>query len=296
ITLIPTMGALHKGHIQLIEKAREIQAQICVSIFVNPAQFGKGEDLETYPRPLEQDLKLLQAQKVDAVFIPKAKEMDFLPTPERIHTHALYQQLCGKSRPVFFAGVANIIYKFAKYLRPDLMVFGLKDYQQCIVVKQLLQREQLTTQLQFCPLIRTSAGLALSSRNTYMNDAQLVRAERLFQSLLLCRDLFVNEGHHLQKCLQRSQDHLNQDSGIEIEYFEARQFNNLDLVNEDTLYSKHTRFIVCAAIVLDGLRLIDNIPLNASATYWNIATSQMTSDQDSGIHPPYRKETNDDRY
>src|SRR6185503_5176230 len=168
VSLVPTMGALHGGHLSLLGSAREAD-RVTVSIFVNPTQFGPHEDLQRYPRPLEQDLSLLKEHGVDAVFLPSASEI----YPEGYRTFVtvddLSSRLCGVSRPGHFRGVATVVLKLFNIVRPHRAVFGQKDAQQTIILRRMVRDLNLDVELIVQPIVRETDGLALSSRNQYLN-------------------------------------------------------------------------------------------------------------------------------
>lgn len=287
IALVPTMGALHQGHLSLVKTARLHAEKVCVSIFVNPLQFGPSEDFEKYPRPLETDTRLLREAGVEAIFIPSPQPLMQLGVPESATSSPLNGQLCGGTRPIFFKGVCSIIYRFAKYLRPDSMVFGLKDYQQCVIIRDLVLKESLQTELFFAPLKRSLSGLALSSRNAYLSPQQSKRSELLSSSLKYCRDLFVKKQHTISEAIKEARHRLAQDQGIEVEYLEARAEKTLTKVPDTAVYKQNHPFILCTAIHIDGLRLIDNLPLNLDEAYCSLDLYRAVSHTSQ---PPYKQE------
>ena len=183
IAFVPTMGFLHEGHLSLMKKGRELADRIVVSIFVNPTQFGPGEDLAAYPKDEARDLEMAEATGVDAVFIPDAKQMYPEGFQTTISLKALPAHLCGLSRPVHFAGVATVVAKLLGIVRPHLAVFGEKDYQQLLVVRQMVRDLELNVDIIGAPIVREADGLAMSSRNMYLADDQRKAACSLYQAL-----------------------------------------------------------------------------------------------------------------
>jgi pantoate--beta-alanine ligase len=183
IGLVPTMGALHAGHVSLIRAARQESGFVVVSIFVNPIQFGPTEDLQRYPRPLTQDLQACEEHKVDLVFVPEAGVMYPPGFRTAVEVQELQDLLCGASRPGHFRGVATVVMKLFNIVQPDLAYFGQKDAQQARIIRQIVTDLNVPIRVQICPIVREPDGLALSSRNQYLNSAQRERARVLYQTL-----------------------------------------------------------------------------------------------------------------
>ena len=183
IGLVPTMGALHAGHISLIRSARQETGFVVVSIFVNPIQFGPTEDLERYPRPLTQDLQVCEEHKVDLVFMPEAGAMYPLAFRTAVEVQELQDLLCGASRPGHFRGVATVVMKLFNIVQPDIAYFGQKDAQQARIIRQMVEDLNVPIRLRVCPIVREPDGLALSSRNQYLSTAQRESAGVLYQTL-----------------------------------------------------------------------------------------------------------------
>ncbi len=186
VSLVPTMGALHAGHLSLLVPAREAD-RLVVSIFVNPTQFGPLEDLNRYPRPLEQDLSLLKERGVDAVFLPPASEIYPEGYSTFVTVEGLSSRLCGISRPGHFRGVATVVLKLFNIVRPHRAVFGQKDAQQTIILSRMVRDLNLDVELIVQPIVREADGLALSSRNRYLNPKERQAATILFRSLEFAR-------------------------------------------------------------------------------------------------------------
>jgi pantoate--beta-alanine ligase len=183
IALVPTMGFLHAGHLSLVRLARGMADKVVVSIFVNPTQFGPGEDLDAYPRDLERDRRLLAAEGVDALFLPSAAEMYPEGYQTRVTLDRLPRHLCGVSRPVHFGGVATVVAKLMHIAKPHLAVFGEKDYQQLLVVRRMVRDLNLDVEIVGAPTVREADGLAMSSRNAYLGEGQRPAALTLSRAL-----------------------------------------------------------------------------------------------------------------
>ncbi len=254
ISLIPTMGFLHKGHLSLIDTAKELSEEIVVSIFVNPSQFGEGEDYEKYPRDEKRDLDILADKKVDIVFIPTAKEM----YPEGFQTFCQVNQLtkkhCGKSRPGHFKGVTTVVLKLFNIIQPDIAVFGEKDYQQYVIIKRMTEDLNLPINIIASPIIREKDGLAMSSRNKYLNHEQRKEATVLYESLIHARNLIKQGKHEISLLLKEMSNLIESKKNARIDY--------INFVNPETLENvqkikESTRILM--AVRVGNTRLIDNM-------------------------------------
>jgi pantoate--beta-alanine ligase len=254
LALVPTMGALHAGHLALVTHALQQADRVIVSIFVNPTQFAPTEDFDAYPRNLELDLKHLTALGVHAVFCPKTTELysDSLNDQTLVMPRIIRQILCGQSRPHFFQGVATIVLKLLSCCQPDIAVFGEKDYQQLIVIRQMIQDLLIPCHIHSVPTVRTQTGLALSSRNQYLSPSQQNLAPELFKALKnieqgLCA------GNPITCLCQNMHAHLTQ-LGFKLDY--------LTILNPETLAKLQpgdTTAIILVAAWLGQTRLIDNL-------------------------------------
>jgi pantoate ligase / CMP/dCMP kinase len=258
IGFVPTMGALHAGHLSLIQRARQENVVVIVSIFVNPLQFGPNEDFAKYPRTLEADFELCQQAGVDAVFVPEALELVLSESITQVVPPAsLTDRLCGRSRPGHFQGVATIVLKLLNLVQPTRAYFGQKDAQQVAIVQKMVRDLNLSVEILSCPIVRESSGLALSSRNQYLTPDQRQQATILYQSLSAARPFFRpgTEREILLSCVRQS---VAQQPGVWVEY--------LEFVNPETLESlpqvEHIGMIAIAAHI-GTTRLIDNILLDA---------------------------------
>lgn len=192
VGLVPTMGYFHEGHLSLVRIGRKACDFLVVSIFVNPAQFGEDEDYESYPRDIDRDLQFLKKESVDAAFLPEVEEM----YPEGFATHvdveSLGSVLCGSSRPGHFSGVATVVMKLLNIVRPDFAIFGEKDFQQAVVVRRMVSDLNLDTEIVTAPTVREQDGLAMSSRNSYLNEEERRDAVILYRSLLEGRKMVAS--------------------------------------------------------------------------------------------------------
>jgi pantoate--beta-alanine ligase len=254
IALVPTMGALHVGHFALVEIARKRANRIIVSIFVNPAQFGPHEDLATYPRTFAADKKALEALNADVIWAPDAATM----YPDRFATRIVPEGAASvgledKFRPHFFSGVATVVGKLLIQCEPDFALFGEKDYQQLKVVTRLARDLDLKTKIVGVPIVREADGLALSSRNRYLSDAERAVAPALHRVLSECASA-ISTGKGITAALRHGREALTK-TGFAVDYLEARDAETLMPVGTST--SGKIRLLVAARI--GGTRLIDNV-------------------------------------
>ncbi|CAN5305692.1 pantoate--beta-alanine ligase [soil metagenome] len=254
--LVPTMGALHEGHLSLVDRAREVADRVVLSIFVNPLQFGAGEDLVGYPRQLQEDVDLARGRGVDAVFAPSAAEM--YPAGEPVVTvdpGPLAERLCGASRPGHFRGVLTVVAKLFGICQPDVAVFGSKDFQQAVLVRRMAQDLNLPVRVVSAPIVRDEDGLALSSRNRYLSGEQRVRARSLSRALREAQRRF-GAGERDAAALRDAMSAVLAQGGTEAEYAEVVDRDTLDAVS----YAAGDSVCLVAGRV-DGVRLIDNSAL-----------------------------------
>lgn len=254
IAFVPTMGNLHQGHITLVQQAREKADHVVVSIFVNPMQFGQNEDLDAYPRTLEQDSKAL---------IAAGAELLFTPTPEIIYPKGLAQQtyvdvpeigdeLCGASRPGHFRGVATIVNKLFNIVQPDMALFGKKDFQQLLVIKTMVEDLSLPIDIIGIDTIREPSGLAMSSRNGYLTAQEKINAAALKQALDNMA-ANVRQGVDLDTATQTAQQSLLA-AGFAPDYLELRNAYNLKPATDED-----KELVIVAAAYIGKARLIDNL-------------------------------------
>jgi pantoate--beta-alanine ligase len=254
IALVPTMGALHEGHLSLVRRARKLGDITIVSIYVNPAQFGPGEDLGKYPRTLPEDKSKLRNLKVDYLFLPTNKIIYPDGYETYINLEKISQKLEGKSRPTHFRGVATIVAKLFNIVQPDIAVFGQKDFQQSALIKKLVRDLNIPIKIVVGPTVREKSGLAMSSRNKYFNPEQKVRAAVLYNSLRLARQM-ISEGERESAKIKRAmRKFINRTPGTRIDYIAIT-----DNIKLDPLKKASGKFTISLAVWLDEVRLIDNI-------------------------------------
>lgn len=254
IILVPTMGALHDGHLALIKEAKKIAEIVVVSIFVNKTQFNNSEDFEKYPRNLAKDIEILESVAVDYVFAPSDQEIFGEEKNFEINVLDIANCLCGSYRPNHFNGVALIISKLFNIIRPNHAIFGMKDFQQLLIIKKLVVDFNYEIKIHGFETQRNPQGLALSSRNQRLNDQQLVIATNIYRILNEIKNNFRNNKNILQ---QKKQELLA--IGFEkVEYLEIRDENNLQLIDNFQINQSPRIFI---AVYLQGVRLIDNLAI-----------------------------------
>ena len=252
IGFVPTMGNLHEGHLTLVREAKKICDVVVVSIFVNPTQFGVGEDFDSYPRTLEQDSRLWADVGCDIIFAPSVEQMyGSQPRLTNISVGQITDDLCGKSRPGHFDGVAVVVTKLFNIVQPDYAFFGQKDYQQLAVIRQLVQDLNIPLEVIGVPIVRAQDGLALSSRNGYLTEEQRATAPKIYQ-LLKQAEQDLHEGKALSAVLSTISDQLTQ-AGFVVDYVEARQ-PNLQPIEQFT-----QNLVLFVAAKLGSTRLIDNL-------------------------------------
>ncbi len=244
IGFVPTMGGLHKGHLSLIDIAKKNANKVVVSIFVNPTQFAAHEDFDTYPRTIDADLTTLSSSQTDLTFIPSAS--DIYPNDlafnqdEFIHDKYLFEILCGKTRPHFFYGVLQVVRRLFDIVRPDIAVFGQKDYQQLHIIKRFTSGVKIIE----APIIRDSKGLAMSTRNQYLNENEHKIAPQLYKTLTK----IAQEKLDKKSAIQQLQIHFK------LDYLEILDANTLKQISNNT-----RKIAILCAVFLGSTRLIDNI-------------------------------------
>jgi pantoate--beta-alanine ligase len=257
IGFVPTMGYLHEGHLSLVDRARDRTEYVVLSIFVNPTQFGPGEDYEQYPRDPERDAELAAARGVDLVFAPDAE--DVYPDGEplvKVVPGALAERLCGLSRPGHFQGVLTVVAKLFGMVQPDVAVFGQKDYQQAVLVRRMAADLDMPVRVKTAPIVREDDGLALSSRNAYLSAAERERARSLSEGLFAARSVFEEEAVTNADRLKARVRGTMRDADVEPEYIE--------LVDPETLADlaeARPGAVLAVAARVGETRLIDNVIL-----------------------------------
>ena len=259
IVLVPTMGHLHEGHLQLVRRAHEIGDIVVASLFVNPMQFGANEDFDTYPRTESEDQEMLKSENVHYLFMPEIGEM--YPNGTKQHTKVelteLGSVLCGASRPVFFQGVCTVVCKLLNLVGPDAAVFGEKDFQQLTIIRRMASDLCMPIDIVGVPTARTEDGLALSSRNSYLTDAERDTAPLLYATLQAARDRILQDNGtlNLQSLIDDAREELA-GKGFDVDYIEIRHKSGLELAKDG---DKPEELVIIAAAMLGKTRLIDNL-------------------------------------
>lgn len=259
VAFVPTMGNLHAGHMALVHEAKKHADKVVVSIFVNPIQFGQGEDFEQYPRTLEQDAEKLQQAGADVIFAPSVQEMYPHGAQQYfVEPPPLQNELCGRTRPGHFRGVATVVTKLFNIVQPNVACFGRKDYQQLAVLTAMVQ--DLNMDIRIIPVAteRASSGLALSSRNGYLSAEELQQAAQLYQQLQAIAADIIQGRRDFDVLEQTATAALNQ-LGWRVDYIEIRQANTLQKAQ-----CTDQEIVILAAAVLGRTRLIDNLEVNLS--------------------------------
>lgn len=256
IGFVPTMGYLHEGHLSLVKKAREDNDIVVVSIFVNPTQFGPNEDFNRYPRDLERDLRLLEPLNVDYVFYPSVEEMYPKNYSVYVDEVELSKYLCGAKRPGHFRGVCTVVTKLFNIVKPTRAYFGQKDAQQFRILRRMVQNLNMDIEMIEMPIVRESDGLAMSSRNVYLNEEERKEATRLHKSLLKAKELIESGERDVSKIKNLMLEILNHPL-LKIDYVE--------IVDEETLKPIEKiegKVIIALAVFVGKARLIDNMIIN----------------------------------
>lgn len=258
VALVPTMGNLHEGHASLVRRAQARADRVVVSIFVNPTQFGPGEDFATYPRTPREDERLLADLGTDLLFRPEAETVypEGMEQAVRIHVPALADILCGAFRPGHFDGVAGVVLRLFEIVRPDLAVFGEKDYQQLLVIRRLVQDLHVPVEIVSVGTVREEDGLALSSRNRYLSPGERLRAPRLVGVLRELRTE-ISQGRRDWSVLEEEARRTLEEAGFRVDYVAIRRARDLTVAQPDDPPAD-LRLLVAAH--LGRTRLIDNLP------------------------------------
>ena len=259
IGFVPTMGSLHQGHLSLIDLVRDQSDLVIVSIFVNPTQFAEGEDLEKYPRDLERDLQLCKEQKVDYVFTPRMDDIYKVNASTFIAEKRISEKLCGQFRPSHFKGVTTICAKLFNLCRPTFVALGQKDAQQVSVLKRMIEDLHFPIEVIVGRIVRETDGLAMSSRNVYLNNIQREDARLIFQALIKVKKLVVEEKtNNVDRLKEELMRVLQQGNSVRVDYAEVVNRNTMRI--EEGNISKESLFVV--AVWVDSVRLIDNMDLS----------------------------------
>ena len=260
IGFVPTMGALHGGHLSLVGRSKEENDITVVSIFVNPAQFGPNEDFQKYPKDIEGDMEKLSALHVDAVFIPDNSGMYPEGFSTSINIGAIGQILCGVLRPGHFNGVATVVAKLFNAVMPDRAYFGRKDFQQTAVINKLVKELNFDIEVIACPTVREPDGLAMSSRNAYLNEEERESSLILYRALKLGEELVLFKGMHDASTVKKEMEALLKTEPLtDIDYIDIVNPRNLDPLQKIMLPAA-----ICLAVKIGNTRLIDNIIVEKS--------------------------------
>ena len=256
--LVPTMGALHAGHLSLVHAARSRSDVVAASIFVNPTQFGPNEDFARYPRNLEDDCAILEREGVELVFAPSVQEMYPAGLVTRVTVDGLSDRLCGKSRPGHFCGVTTVVAKLFHIIEPDFAFFGQKDAAQHAIIRHMVRDLHMPVSVEVCPIVREPDGLALSSRNAYLDPEERKSALVLHRSLMRIQKLFESNERGSAKLIEAARQEFATEPVARLDYFK--------IVNPDTLEpvpDVSTPSLVAVAAFVGKTRLIDNVVLGA---------------------------------
>ncbi|MFH0982308.1 MAG: pantoate--beta-alanine ligase [Planctomycetota bacterium] len=260
IGFVPTMGAMHDGHWSLVDRARQTSDEVVVSIFVNPLQFGPSEDLEAYPRSLENDLAGCERRGCDWVFLPTLREMYPHEVLTRVVVRRLNEPLCGRTRTGHFEGVATVVCKLFNIVLPDVAFFGEKDFQQLVIVRRMVRDLNLSVEIVACPTVRAPDGLALSSRNAYLNPDQRSRAVSLSAALRAAAEAVKHGERDARRLIASVGQGIAHAGPVEIEYVEVVDPETLEAVERVDRPAR-----LCVAARFGPARLIDNIALDGGA-------------------------------
>ena len=257
IGFVPTMGALHQGHLSLVEESKNTCQKTVVSIFVNELQFSPEEDFDQYPRTIESDLNALKTLKVDMVFLPNAKEMYNEEFSVVVNELTIAQKLEGASRPGFFSGVTTVVSKLFNLVCPSHAFFGQKDIQQLAVIKKMVQDLNYNINVIGCETIREIGGLAMSSRNKYLSNTEKEEASILYQALKLGKKLLLDQAsvHHIKTEMEKL---ITKNKKIKIDYLSIARLKTFEEL-EGSVDHKKFKIVISGAVLMNDVRLIDNI-------------------------------------
>lgn len=258
VAFVPTMGGLHQGHLSLVEQAKQQADNVIVSIFVNPTQFGENEDFEQYPNTLKEDLKQLKALQVAGVFTPDAQQMYPDGFSTNIKAGHLAEGLCGEKRPGHFDGVVQVVHRLFEIISPDMAIFGQKDYQQLLVIKQMVSEYSLPIKILSADIVREADGLAMSTRNQYLSAKERTEAAHLYRILVqLKQDVLSNKT--VDSAILNAEQSLAKH--FKIDYLSVLDANTLSATTDNT-----TKIAILCAVFLGSTRLIDNIIFHPKQT------------------------------
>ncbi len=256
IGFVPTMGAIHDGHKSLIRTARSENAELVVSIFLNPTQFDNKDDLDKYPCQLDKDIEIIKKENADVIFAPCTEEMYPGGFCTNVKQNKLTDNLCGRFRPGHFKGVTTVITKLFKIIRPDRAYFGQKDYQQCIIIKRLAADLNMGIEIKVLPTVRDEDGLAVSSRNQRLNIEERQGALCLYSALLKARSMFASNTKDAKEIIEEMETIMKKSKHTKIDYVsivDPDTLEDISLINREA--------VAVAAIWIGNTRLIDNVIL-----------------------------------
>ena len=254
IAFVPTMGGLHAGHLSLVALAKQKADKVVASVFVNPTQFGKNEDLDQYPNTLKQDIVLLEQHQVDGLFTPTVEQVYPQGLDSDIKVGEVGDILCGASRPGHFDGVVQVVHRLFEIVKPDMAIFGQKDYQQLLLITQMTDQCFPEVKVLSQPTIREQDGLAMSTRNQYLSIDERKIAPRLYQVLLQAKQDYL-DNIPVEVLTSRAKNTLSKD--FKVDYFEVLDANTLKQITDNT-----SKIAILCAVFLGSTRLIDNIIFN----------------------------------
>jgi pantoate--beta-alanine ligase len=254
IAFVPTMGGLHAGHLSLVALAKQKADKVVASVFVNPTQFGKNEDLDQYPNTLKQDIALLEQHQIDGLYTPSIEQIYPQGLDSDIEVGEVGDILCGASRPGHFDGVAQVVHRLFEIVKPNMAIFGQKDYQQLLVIAQMATQYFPEIEVLSQPTIREQDGLAMSTRNQYLSIDERKIAPRLYQVLLQAKQDYLNNTS-VRVLTGTAKNTLSED--FKVDYFEAIDANTLKQITDNT-----SKIAILCAVFLGSTRLIDNIIFN----------------------------------
>lgn len=253
IAFVPTMGNLHAGHLKLVEEAQKKAEKVVVSIFVNPTQFGAGEDFDSYPRTERDDRQKLMSANADLLFHPEVAEVYSADAKTAVTVTGLSELHCGASRPGHFTGVATVVCKLFNMVQPDIALFGMKDFQQLTIIKTMVRDLNIEVEIVGVETVRDSSGLALSSRNGYLTETEKTIAPMLYQSLCATKDAILTSQLPFAEIEQRAMQFLTE-AGFQTDYFSICRAGDLSYAKGD-----EQDLVLLAAVKLGTTRLIDNL-------------------------------------
>ena len=255
VGFVPTMGALHAGHVSLIKSSKKNCNKTLVSIYINPAQFSQEEDLGSYPKTIEEDLKILKGLNVDAVFLPSDNEIYPEDKPDNFkYENSLFKKLEGKSRPHFFYGVTKVVSRLFNIVSPTHTFFGEKDAQQSRIINQMIKDLNYNIRFISCPTVRNENGLALSSRNNYLSHSEQKQASVIYRGLKLVEESIKKGNVNINQLKKVFTSVINKNHNFQIDYISIACNETLE---ELTIWSKNS--LISVAIFYKNVRLIDNI-------------------------------------